>query len=76
MGQISKLVRGYPHFGEHRARPGESDLGDLARKYYDVAKVADFRPPDGPPGGQSMGNGDKPGYSLSLRPTTDFFEKG
>ena len=31
---------------------------DLARKYYDVAKVADFGPPDGaPPGGQSMGFG-------------------
>ena len=77
MGQISKLVRGYPHFGEHRARPGESDLGDLARKYYDVAKVADFGPPDGAPsGGQNMGIGGQPGYSLSLRLTTVFLEKG
>ena len=25
---------------------------DLARKYYDVAKVADFGPPDGPPPGR------------------------
>ena len=53
------------------------DLGDLARKYYDVAKVADFRPPDGPhPGGQSMGVGGQSGNSLNLRLITDFFEKG
>ena len=53
------------------------DLGDLARKYYDVAKVADFGPPDGPPpGGQSMGIGGQSGNSLNLRLTTDFFEKG
>ena len=53
------------------------DLDHLARKYYDVAKVADFGPPDGPPpGGQSMGIGGQSGNSLNLRPTTDFFEKG
>ena len=59
----------------HTARG--ADLGDLARKYYDVAKVAVFGPPDGPhPGGQSMGVGGQSGNSLDLRLITDFFEKG
>ena len=53
------------------------DLGDLARKYYDVAKVAELGPPDGPPpGGQSMSIGGQPGNSLGPRPATDFIEKG
>ena len=39
----------------HTARG--ADLGDLARKYYDVAKVADFGPPDGPPPGSLFGWG-------------------
>ena len=50
---------------------------DLARKYYDVAKVADLGRQIGPfRGGQSMGFGGQSGNSLNLRLTKHFFERG
>ena len=46
---------------------------DLARKYYDVAKVADLGRQIGPfRGGQTMSIGGQSGYSLDLRLTKQF----
>ena len=50
---------------------------DLARKYYDVAKVAHLGRQIGPfRGGQSMSCGGQSGNSLNLRLTKHFFERG
>ena len=50
---------------------------DLARKYYDVAKVADLGRQIGPfRGGQSMGIGGQSGNSLNLPPAKHFIERG
>ena len=52
-------------------------FGDLARKYYDVAKVADLGRQTGPfRGSQSMDFGGQSGNSLSLRLAKHFFERG
>ena len=50
---------------------------DLARKYYDVAKVADLGRQISPfRGSQRMGIGGRSGNSLNLRLTKHFFERG
>ena len=52
-------------------------LDDLARKNYEVAKVADLGRQIGPIGGsQSMGFGGQSGYRLNLRLAKHFFERG
>ena len=50
---------------------------DFARKYYDVAKVADLGRQIGPfRGVQSLGFGGQPGNSLNLLLTQHSFERG